>query len=117
MTDFAATIKRIRTERGMSQEEFATFLDTSKQNISRYENGEVSPKITTAAKIAKRLGISLSQLNGENDHDSEVTPAQNLGREQIAQLFTDLSVESQEKLLDYAKLLLTAERASLGRQE
>ena len=69
MSDFATTIKRIRLERGMSQEEFARFLGTSKQNISRYESGEVSPKISTAARIAEKLGVSLTYLNGDENGD------------------------------------------------
>lgn len=64
MSGFADVIKRIRLERRMTQEEFASFLGTSKQNISRYEKGEVSPKISTAAAIASKLGITLEQLNG-----------------------------------------------------
>lgn len=64
MADFASTIRRLRLERGMSLEEFAAFLGTSKQNLSRYELGEVSPKITTAARMADKLGLTLSELNG-----------------------------------------------------
>ena len=64
MSQFAKTIRRLRTERHMTQEEFAELLGTTKQNISRYETGAVSPKITTAQAIADRLGISLSELNG-----------------------------------------------------
>ena len=60
MTDFAVNLKRIRLEKKMSQEEFANFLGTSKQNISRYELGEVSPKISTAAKMAEKLGYHFS---------------------------------------------------------
>ena len=65
MSGFSRTLRRIRLERQMTQEEFARFLGTSKQNISRYENGEVSPKISTAAQIAGRLGLTLTELNGE----------------------------------------------------
>ena len=65
MSAFSETIKRIRQEKGMSQEEFARLLGTKKQNISRYESGEVSPMISTAAKMADKLGISLTELNGE----------------------------------------------------
>ena len=63
MSGFSRTLRRIRLERQMTQEEFARFLGTSKQNISRYENGEVSPKISTAAQIAGRLGLTLTELN------------------------------------------------------
>lgn len=65
MSSFAENIKKIRLEKQMSQEEFAKLLGTSKQNISRYESGEVSPKISTAARIAEILNISLSELNGD----------------------------------------------------
>lgn len=67
MSSFAENLKRIRMERQMSQEEFAKLLHTSKQNISRYESGAVSPKITSAAKFAEILGVSLSELNGEEN--------------------------------------------------
>ena len=73
MADFASTLKKIRLERGMSLEEFATFLGTSKQNISRYENGEVTPKISTAARIARKLGITLAQLNGDDASPADAT--------------------------------------------
>lgn len=64
MSTFAETLRRIRFERHMTQEEFAELLGTTKQNISRYESGAVSPKITTAAAIADKLGITLSELSG-----------------------------------------------------
>lgn len=64
MSQFAKTIRRLRVERNMTQDEFAELLGTTKQNISRYETGAVSPKITTAQAIADKLGISLSELNG-----------------------------------------------------
>lgn len=112
MSDFPTTIKQIRLSKGMTQEEFAAFLGTSKQNISRYESGEVSPKITTAAKIAEKLGITLAQLNGDNGVAPANADIENAGRERVSHLFMSLSAESQEKLLDYALLLLKAEKSS-----
>lgn len=67
MSRFSENLRRIRFERHMTQEEFADMLGTTKQNISRYESGAVSPKITTAEVMAEKLGISLSELNGEDD--------------------------------------------------
>lgn len=64
MSSFSENLRRIRFERHMTQEEFAQLLGTTKQNISRYEAGIVSPKITTAQAIADKLGVSLSELNG-----------------------------------------------------
>lgn len=71
MSNFSETIRRIRFERHMTQEEFADLLGTTKQNISRYESGAVSPKISTAQAIADKLGITLSELNGEAPYDPD----------------------------------------------
>lgn len=68
MSRFSDNLRRIRFERHMTQDEFAEMLGTTKQNISRYESGAVSPKITTAEIMAEKLGITLSELNGEDDH-------------------------------------------------
>ena len=67
MSRFSENLRRLRFERHMTQEEFADLLGTTKQNISRYESGQVSPKISTAQTIADKLGISLSELNGTDD--------------------------------------------------
>lgn len=69
MSRFSENLRRIRFERHMTQEELADLLGTTKQNISRYESGAVSPKISTAEIMAEKLGISLSELNG-----NEATP-------------------------------------------
>ena len=71
MSAFSETLRRIRFERHMTQDEFAEILGTTKQNISRYESGAVSPKISTAQMIADRLGITLSELNGETPADDD----------------------------------------------
>lgn len=65
MSDFGDALRTIRVMRGMTQEEFAELLGTSKQVISRYENGQRSPKISVAKEYAERLGITLSELNGD----------------------------------------------------
>ena len=72
MSAFSENLRRIRFERHMTQEEFAALLGTTKQNISRYESGAVSPKITTAQIIAEKLGMSLSELNGDTVPEDEI---------------------------------------------
>ena len=59
-------MKRLRLANGWSQEELADRIGTSKQVISRYERDERSPKISDAGKIAVALGVTLSQLYGQD---------------------------------------------------
>ncbi len=64
MTKFGDQLRKLRLERGMSQEDMAALLGTSKQVISRYETGQRSPKITVASAYAEKLGVPLSDLEG-----------------------------------------------------
>ena len=63
---FSDRLKEIRLNLGYSQQELADLLGTSKQVISRYENGLRSPKISVAAKYAKTLNLDLNYLLGED---------------------------------------------------
>lgn len=62
MNDFGNRLKAIREERGMTLEELAQQLQTTKQVLSRYENGQRVPKVSAAARIAKALGVPLARL-------------------------------------------------------
>lgn len=48
----------------MTLEEMASYLETTKQALSRYERCERTPKITIAAKFAEKLGVPLKELVG-----------------------------------------------------
>ena len=65
MAEFGDVLKQIRESRGMSQEEFADLLSTSKQVISRYETGQRIPKLSTVKAYSNKLGVGLSDLSGE----------------------------------------------------
>ena len=57
---FGEVLKKIRYEKKLSQEEFAGVLGTSKQVISRYENNQRIPKITTVEDYANKLHLPIS---------------------------------------------------------
>lgn len=66
MAHFGEKLKKLRLERKMSQEQLATLLGTSKQVISRYENGQRSPKISIVQEYAEKLGVPLDYLIDNN---------------------------------------------------
>ena len=49
----------VRKKRGMTQEDLAQALHTTKQNISQYERGLRKPKVKTLFAIAKALNMKL----------------------------------------------------------
>ena len=87
MSRFSENLRRIRFEHHMTQEEFADLLGTTKQNISRYESGAVSPKISTAEVMAAKLGMTLSELNGSEESlsilPSNVRPISKLHHQRV----------------------------------
>ena len=67
MANFGENLRQIRFSRGMTQDELAALLGTTKQVISRYENGQRIPKISTANEWAKILNVPISELTGAAD--------------------------------------------------
>lgn len=55
-------LKRIRTAKGISQGEISRKLAVDKSFVSNIENGKTNPTLTTIAKIAKAIGVSVGEL-------------------------------------------------------
>ena len=64
------TIQKLRKGAGWSQETLAEKLDVTRQTVAKWENGESSPDLALAAKLAETFGVSLDRLaevkKGEN---------------------------------------------------
>ena len=58
------TIKKLRKEREITQEEFAEILGVSCQSVSRWENNSCYPDIELVPTIAAFFGISTDKLMG-----------------------------------------------------
>jgi len=74
---FGDRLRQMRKEMGLSQEEFAKKLGTSKQVLSRYETNQRAPKITLAREYAEKLGVTLDYMLGDTAEEalfSELCP-------------------------------------------
>ena len=58
--DICADLKRIRRERKISIDEIAIATNIGKANLSRYENGKLTPKFDTIGRWADALDVALS---------------------------------------------------------
>lgn len=58
----AVKLKRLRKNRGMTQEALARKAKISLGYVARLEIGRHDPKLGTLQKIAKALGVPMSQL-------------------------------------------------------
>ena len=61
----AALLKRLREERGITQEQLAFDAGITTSALSRIERGLNSPGWLTVKQIAEALGLSLSELIAE----------------------------------------------------
>ena len=55
-------LKRTRKEKGISQGDIVRSLGMDRAFISNIENGKTNPTLATIAKLAKALGVSVSDL-------------------------------------------------------
>lgn len=58
----AATIKKLREKKQMTQENLASFLSVSDKTVSKWETGRGLPDITLLEPLASALDISVAEL-------------------------------------------------------
>jgi len=61
-TKLGKNLKRIRTQKGMSQGDIMRTMDCSRSFVSNIENGKTNPTLATIGKLAKTLGVSSDEL-------------------------------------------------------
>lgn len=59
---FAANLRRLRTERGLSQERLAHAANLNMTHVAKIERSEREPGVRTVTKLAKALGVSTADL-------------------------------------------------------
>jgi transcriptional regulator with XRE-family HTH domain len=58
----AHNVKRIRLEKGLTQEQFSDISGFSQQYVSGLETGRRNPTVVTLYELAKALGVSHMDL-------------------------------------------------------
>lgn len=80
ITHIGETIRELRKVKGYTQEELGRKIKCSKGNISKIENGKISPTLETLNAIAKALGKNLSYILRDTleDKDYQLTTVKSL---------------------------------------
>ena len=60
--DFGKNLRKIRTNKGISQEYLADEANITSNQVSRIENGEVNTTVVTINALSKALGIKARDL-------------------------------------------------------
>ncbi len=67
MAEFGENLKRIREEKGYTQQTLADRLFVTRQAVSRWEGGSRYPDLMTAKKMSQFLEVSLDDLLSDED--------------------------------------------------
>ncbi len=67
MAEFGENLKRIREEKGLTQQTLADNLYVTRQAVSRWEGGSRYPDLMTAKKMAQFLGVTMDELLSDDD--------------------------------------------------
>lgn len=62
MNKVHSTIRLIRMEKGINQEQLAEQLHVTRQAVSNWETGKTQPDIETLTRIAEYFGVSVERL-------------------------------------------------------
>lgn len=74
--ELAGNIYRLRTARGMSQEELAAALGVSRQSVSKWETGAATPELDKVAALAALFGVTMDELVLGEARPARETPAE-----------------------------------------
>jgi len=90
-------IKRIRLAKGLSQKEVTMTAKIDKSQYSRIENGKTDPSVSTVDKIAKALGVSLSELFANTNEMEDIHSVDKSIMEKVS-LIENLNEEEKTSL-------------------
>ena len=65
ITKTAETIKTLRLEKNLTQDELGERVHVSRQAVSRWENGETMPGVDTLKELSQLFGVTINKLLGE----------------------------------------------------
>lgn len=112
MSTLGERIKAARIRSGMTQEQLAAVLNTTKAAVSRYEAGKREPHLEQLSKIAKATNTYVSELVDPGywtrvpDYEKEASFSNNPQQVILCALFEQLNEAGQQKAIERLEDLL-----------
>lgn len=89
---FDETLKRIRKEKSMTQEELAIKVHVARQTVSKWEKGLSVPDVDLLQRIAEALDVEVSELLGAQIPKEE---NRNEVAEQLAKISEQMAIRNK----------------------
>lgn len=95
MTEYAKRLQDLRKKKGLTQDELAEKLHTSRSRVSMYEQGKRQPDFEMQEAIADFFNVNIDYLFGRSDSSMSV----------LIETASKLSKDDFDMLLAYAQRL------------
>lgn len=101
---FAEAVYSRRKQLGLTQEELAARVGTSKQMVCKYEKGQRSPKVAMANAFATALETTLDELLDVEkiEHLTEEDPEIRI----VSGMMETMSKEQRQQVIDLVRILV-----------
>jgi len=101
---FAEAVQKRRKELGITQEELAKRVGTTKQVVSKYELGQRSPKVEMANAFASALGTTLDELLEVEKEEQPIHEDPEIHI--VSAMMETMSKEQKQQVIDLIKILV-----------
>lgn len=99
--NFGYRLRKVREEKGLSQVELAEKSGLQPSAVSHFELGRRSPSFDNLKRLADALAVTIDYLLGRQIEATAAGPV----AEQVFRDFEQLSLEDQDALATFARML------------
>ena len=104
---FSTNLKKIREDRGLSQNKLGNMVGVNQTTIARWENKEIAPSIDNVEEISNKLNVPLYDLLGTDLRFDNATPI-NINTDDnyvkipvLGVIKAGIPIEAQQDILEY----------------
>ena len=90
--DIGKRIKKIRSDKGLTQKQLAKIAGVGEMTISQYERGVRQPKVEQLQRIVNVLGISMNQLLTDSEESFTPKKLREIAKEGHTDYFTQWNI-------------------------
>ena len=111
---FGDRLRKMRLERGLTQEQLAQQIGVAKSTLTGYEKGNREPDVFKIKRILEVLDmdsdylLGISRKNKKSPATEEPSAEDDRERKRLLKNYDDLNEEGREKLLEQSEFLVSS---------
>lgn len=113
-------VRRLRTERGLTQEQLAAMVGVNRSTITQWETGWSQPRMGAAQRLADALGVKISEIVGDVGSVEYATvhlDGMTADERDLIDLYRNMDDRARRDLLAIARSLSAARGGHSEREE